>query len=90
MITEITEAKYESLVFKLYCMADTERHNRLTARLRKSVSEHDIKEFNSVKQDITKELNTEKPAFQKKCLTTFPPKSTMLKMNSNIIIYKHD
>lgn len=60
MITEITEAKYESLVFKLYCMADTERRNQLTARLRKSVSEHDIKEFNSVKQDITKELNTEK------------------------------
>nr|DAF80018.1 MAG TPA: hypothetical protein [Caudoviricetes sp.] len=44
MITEITTAKCNDLKFKLYCMADTERRNRLTARLRKSVSGNDIKE----------------------------------------------
>ena len=60
MNTEITTAKYDDLKFKLYCMANTERRNRLTARLRKSVSDNDIKEFISVKQAITEELKNEK------------------------------
>ena len=53
MITEITTAKYDDLKFKLYCMANTERRNHLTARLRKSVSDNDIKEFILIKQAIT-------------------------------------
>lgn len=56
MITD----KYEDLRFKLSCRADTTRRNCLASRLKKSVSENDIKEFNLVRQDITKELNTEK------------------------------
>ena len=60
MNTEITTAKCDDLKFKLYCMANTERRNRLTARLRKSVSDNDIKEFILVKQAITEELKTEK------------------------------
>ena len=60
MNTEITTAKCNDLKFKLYCMANTERRNHLTARLRKSVSDNDIKEFISVKQAITEELKNEK------------------------------
>lgn len=60
MITEITTAKCNDLKFKLYCMANTERRNQLTARLRKSVSDNDIKEFILVKQAITEELKNEK------------------------------
>ena len=60
MNTEITTAKCDDLKFKLYCMANTERRNRLTARLRKSVSDNDIKEFILVKQAITEELKNEK------------------------------
>ena len=60
MNTEITTAKCNDLKFKLYCMANTERRNRLTARLRKSVSDNDIKEFILVKQAITEELKNEK------------------------------
>lgn len=60
MITEITTAKCDNLKFKLYCRANTERRNRLTARLRKSVSENNIKEFILVKQAITEELKNEK------------------------------
>ena len=41
-------------------MANTERRNRLTARLRESVSNNDIKEFILVKQAITEELKNEK------------------------------
>ena len=60
MNTEITTAKCNDLKFKLYCMANTERRNHLTARLRKSVSDNDIKEFILVKQAITEELKNEK------------------------------
>lgn len=60
MNTEITTAKCNDLKFKLYCMANTERRNRLTARLRESVSNNDIKEFILVKQAITEELKNEK------------------------------
>ena len=60
MNTEITMAKCDDLKFKLYCRANTERRNRLTARLRKSVSDNDIKEFILVKQAITEELKNEK------------------------------
>ena len=60
MITEITTAKYDDLKFKLYCMANTERRNHLTTRLRKSVSDNNIKEFILVKQAITEELKNEK------------------------------
>ena len=60
MNTEITTAKCDDLKFKLYCMANTERRNRLTARLRESVSNNDIKEFILVKQAITEELKNEK------------------------------
>ena len=60
MNTEITTAKYNDLKFKLYCMANTERRNHLTAWLRKSVSDNDIKEFILVKQAITEELKNEK------------------------------
>ena len=60
MITEITTAKYDDLKFKLYCRANTERRNRLTARLMKSISDNDIKEFILVKQAITEELKNEK------------------------------
>ena len=60
MITEITTAKYDDLKFKLYCRANTERRNNLTARLKKSVSNNDIKEFILVKQAITEELKNEK------------------------------
>ena len=60
MNTEITTAKCDDLKFKLYCRANTERRNRLTARLRKSVSDNDIKEFILVKQAITEELKNEK------------------------------
>ena len=60
MNTEITTAKCDDLKFKLYCMANTERRNNLTARLRKSVSDNDIKEFILVKQAITEELKNEK------------------------------
>ena len=60
MNTEITTAKYDDLKFKLYCRANTERRNHLTARLRKSVSDNDIKEFILVKQAITEELKNEK------------------------------
>ena len=41
-------------------MANTERRNHLTARLRKCVSDNDIKEFILVKQAITEELKNEK------------------------------
>lgn len=41
-------------------MANTERRNRLTARLRKSVSDNNIKEFILVQQAITEELKNEK------------------------------
>ena len=41
-------------------MANTERRNHLTARLRKSVSDNDIKEFILDKQAITEELKNEK------------------------------
>lgn len=60
MITEITTAKCNDLKFKLYCRANTERRNHLTARLMKSVSDNNIKEFILVKQAITKELKNEK------------------------------
>lgn len=60
MITEITTAKCDDLKFKLYCRANTERRNNLTARLMKSVSDNDIKEFILVKQAITEELKNEK------------------------------
>ena len=60
MNTEITTAKCDDLKFKLYCMANTERRNRLTARLRESISDNDIKEFILVKQAITEELKNEK------------------------------
>lgn len=60
MNTEITTAKCNDLKFKLYCMANTERRNHLTARLRESVSNNDIKKFISVKQAITEELKNEK------------------------------
>ena len=60
MNTEITTTKCDDLKFKLYCMANTERRNRLTARLRESVSNNDIKEFILVKQAITEELKNEK------------------------------
>lgn len=60
MNTEITTAKYDDLKFKLYCRANTERRNHLTARLRKSVSDNNIKEFILVKQAITEELKNEK------------------------------
>ena len=60
MNTEITTAKCDDLKFKLYCMANTERRNRLTARLRKSISDNNIKEFILVKQAITEELKNEK------------------------------
>ena len=60
MNTEITTAKCDDLKFKLYCMANTERRNNLTARLRKSVSDNNIKEFILVKQAITEELKNEK------------------------------
>lgn len=60
MNTEITTAKCDDLKFKLYCMADTERRNRLTARLRKSISDNNIKEFILVQQAITEELKNEK------------------------------
>ena len=60
MITEITTAKYDDLKFKLYCMANTERRNHLTARLMKSISDNNIKEFILVKQAITEELKNEK------------------------------
>ena len=60
MITEITTTKCDDLKFKLYCMANTERRNRLTARLRKSISDNNIKEFILVKQAITEELKNEK------------------------------
>ena len=60
MNTEITTAKYDDLKFKLYCRANTERRNNLTARLRKSVSDNNIKEFILVKQAITEELKNEK------------------------------
>ena len=60
MNTEITTAKCDDLKFKLYCMANTERRNHLTARLRKSISNNDIKEFILVKQAITEELKNEK------------------------------
>lgn len=60
MNTEITTAKCDDLKFKLYCMANTERRNNLTARLMKSVSDNNIKEFILVKQAITEELKNEK------------------------------
>ena len=60
MNTEITTAKYDDLKFKLYCRANTERRNNLTARLKKSVSDNNIKEFILVKQAITEELKNEK------------------------------
>ena len=60
MNTEITTAKCDDLKFKLYCRANTERRNNLTARLRKSVSDNNIKEFILVKQAITEELKNEK------------------------------
>ena len=60
MNTKITTAKCDDLKFKLYCMANTERRNRLTARLRKSISDNNIKEFILVKQAITEELKNEK------------------------------
>ena len=60
MNTEITTAKCNDLKFKLYCMANTERRNHLTARLMKSVSDNNIKEFILVKQAITEELKNEK------------------------------
>ena len=60
MNTEITTAKCNDLKFKLYCRANTERRNNLTARLRKSVSDNNIKEFILVKQAITEELKNEK------------------------------
>lgn len=60
MNTEITTAKCDDLKFKLYCRANTERRNNLTARLMKSVSDNNIKEFILVKQAITKELKNEK------------------------------
>lgn len=60
MNTEITTAKCDDLKFKLYCRANTERRNHLTARLRKSVSDNDIKEFILVKQAIAEELKNEK------------------------------
>lgn len=60
MNTEITTAKCDDLKFKLYCRANTERRNHLTARLRKSVSDNNIKEFILVKQAITEELKNEK------------------------------
>ena len=60
MNTEITTAKYDDLKFKLYCRANTERRNHLTERLRKSISENNIKEFILVKQAITEELKNEK------------------------------
>ena len=60
MITEITTAKCDDLKFKLYCRANTERRNHLTERLRKSVSDNNIKEFILVKQAITEELKNEK------------------------------
>ena len=60
MNTEITTAKYDDLKFKLYCRANTERRNNLTARLMKSISDNDIKEFILVKQAITEELKNEK------------------------------
>lgn len=60
MNTEITTAKCDDLKFKLYCRANTERRNQLTARLTKSVSNNDIKEFILVKQAITEELKNEK------------------------------
>ena len=60
MNTEITTAKYDDLKFKLYCMVNTERRNNLTARLMKSVSDNNIKEFILVKQAITEELKNEK------------------------------
>ena len=60
MNTEITTAKCNDLKFKLYCRANTERRNYLTERLRKSISENNIKEFILVKQAITEELKNEK------------------------------
>ena len=60
MNTEITTAKCDDLKFKLYCRANTERRNNLTARLMKSISDNDIKEFILVKQAITEELKNEK------------------------------
>ena len=60
MNIEITTAKYDDLKFKLYCRANTERRNNLTARLMKSVSDNNIKEFILVKQAITEELKNEK------------------------------
>lgn len=60
MNTEITTAKYDDLKFKLYCRANTERRNNLTARLMKSISDNNIKEFIAIKQAITEELKNEK------------------------------
>lgn len=60
MNTEITTAKCDDLKFKLYCRANTERRNNLTARLMKSVSDNNIKEFILVQQAITEELKNEK------------------------------
>ena len=79
MITEITTAKYDDLKFKLYCRANTERRNHLTSRLRKSVSDNDIKEFILVKQAITEELKNEKAGVSEERFDKLSPKIEKIK-----------
>ena len=79
MNTEITTAKCNDLKFKLYCMANTERRNQLTARLRKSVSDNNIKEFILVKQAITEELKNEKAGVSEERFDTLSAKIDKIK-----------
>ena len=79
MNTEITTAKCNDLKFKLYCMANTERRNQLTARLRESVSDNDIKEFILVQQAITEELKNEKAGVSEERFDTLSAKIDKIK-----------
>lgn len=79
MNTEITTAKYDDLKFKLYCRANTERRNQLTARLKKSISDNDIKEFILVKQAITEELKNEKAGVSEEMFDNLSAKINKIK-----------
>ena len=79
MNTEITTAKCDNLKFKLYCRANTERRNNLTARLKKSVSDNDIKEFILVKQAITEELKNEKAGVSEEMFDNLSTKINKIK-----------
>lgn len=79
MNTKITTTKCNDLKFKLYCMANTERRNNLTARLRKSVSDNDIKEFILVQQAITEELKNEKAGVSEERFDTLSAKIDKIK-----------